>query len=270
VDEQPKKKTIMSTFLFDKTVFGPVISRRLGVSLGINLLPNDQKLCNFNCIYCECGWNPSAKGTKPKLPSREEVFFCLEEKLISMSETGQFPDVITFAGNGEPTLHPDFYPIIMDTIDLRNLHAPKARVAVLSNSTLLHKSEVIKALKLVDDNILKLDSGKQETIRLLNAPHSGFNLEKLIGQLLRFEGKLTIQTLFVTGYYKNQLVDNTTPEEIELWLNLLERINPSGLMIYTIDRDTAAHGLKKVSLAKLQEIALLVKEKLKIKVDVSG
>ncbi len=260
----------MPTFLFDKTVFGPVISRRLGVSLGINLLPNDRKLCNFNCIYCECGWNPLSGGAKPKLPTREEVNNDLETKLLAMSAAGQLPDVLTFAGNGEPTLHPDFNPIIKDTLALRDLHAPKARVAVLSNSTMLHKPEVVEALKMVDDNILKLDSGKIETIRLLNAPHSGFNLEQLVKQLLRFEGRLTIQTLLIKGNYKNQLVDNTTPEEIECWLKLLEKIAPSGLMIYTIDRDTPAEGLKKVSLNQLREIAVQAEKRLKISVEVSG
>jgi len=260
----------MPTFLFDKTVFGPVISRRLGVSLGINLLPNDRKLCNFDCIYCECGWNPSAGRAKPKLPTREEVAKDLETKLLSMSAAGQLPDVITFAGNGEPTLHPDFFPIIQDTLALRDLHAPKARVAVLSNSTMLHKPDVIEALMRVDDNILKLDSGKPETIRLLNGPFRGFNLDRLIGQLLRFEGRLTIQTLFIKGNYKNQLVDNTTSDEIECWLTLLEKIAPSGLMIYTIDRDTPADGLKKVSLNQLREIADQAEKRLKISVEVSG
>jgi len=153
---------------------------------------------------------------------------------------------------------------------LRDLHAPKARVAVLSNSTMLHKPDVIEALMRVDDNILKLDSGKPETIRLLNGPFRGFNLDRLIGQLLRFEGRLTIQTLFIKGNYKNQLVDNTTSDEIECWLTLLEKIAPSGLMIYTIDRDTPADGLKKVSLNQLREIADQAEKRLKISVEVSG
>jgi wyosine [tRNA(Phe)-imidazoG37] synthetase (radical SAM superfamily) len=259
----------MGTFLFDKTVFGPVISRRLGVSLGINLLPNDRKLCSFDCIYCECGWNPSSSGSKPVLPTIIEVKTQLEQKLVQMSSTGQLPDVITFAGNGEPTMHPDFAEIIDNTLALRKQYAPKARVAVLSNSTMLHKPAVLAALNRVDDNILKLDSGIAETIQLLNAPNKPVNLPLLVQQLQQFNGKLVIQTMFVEGNYKDLKIDNTTEQELDAWMDCIKAIMPERLMIYTIDRETPAQGLKKVTKSKLDDIALLVKARLDLQVDVS-
>ena len=173
----------MSTFLFDKTIFGPVISRRLGISLGINLMPNDSKLCSFDCIYCECGWNPEKGKVKAVLPTRDEVKVLLREKLEVMKQNGGLPDVITFAGNGEPTMHPDFPSIISDTLQLRGEICPKARVAVLSNSTMLHKPKVVEALKKVDDNILKLDSGIPATIRLIDQPVGRFDLQSVVSNL---------------------------------------------------------------------------------------
>ena len=189
----------MSTFLFDKTIFGPVISRRLGVSLGINLLPNDSKLCSFDCIYCECGWNPKKRDKKVVLPSRVEVSTLLSEELLKMNFESLIPDVITFAGNGEPTLHPEFSGIIDDTIQIRNELCPNTRIAVLSNSTMLHKAGVVEALKKVDDNILKLDSGITSTILLLDQPVGKFDLQKVINHLKQFEGQLIIQTMFIRG-----------------------------------------------------------------------
>jgi wyosine [tRNA(Phe)-imidazoG37] synthetase (radical SAM superfamily) len=259
----------MSTFLFDKTVFGPVKSRRLGVSLGINLLPNDSKLCSFDCIYCECGWNPDPKKAKATLPTREWVYKSLEEQLKLMGDTNELPDVITFAGNGEPTLHPDFLTIIDDTISLRNKLAPKARIAVLSNSTMLHKSAVVEALKKVDDNILKLDSGIPETIGILNAPVGYFNFNKMVQQLIAFDGKMIIQTLFLKGEYKGVKFDNTTEKELIAWIELIRKINPQKLMIYSIDRDTPLKTLEKADKAELNKIAFRVRAELNINVEVS-
>jgi wyosine [tRNA(Phe)-imidazoG37] synthetase (radical SAM superfamily) len=259
----------MSTFLFDKTVFGPVKSRRLGISLGINLLPNDCKLCSFDCIYCECGWNPDPKKVKAILPTREVVFSSLEEKLNQMAGASELPDVITFAGNGEPTLHPDFPAIIDDTIFLRDKLAPEARIAVLSNSTMLHKPAVVEALKKVDDNILKLDSGIPQTISILNAPVGYFDFDKMVRQLIAFEGKLIIQTLFLKGEFKGVRFDNTTDKELAAWIELIGLINPKKLMIYSIDRDTPVQTLEKVGNSELNKIASLVWEKLNIIVEVS-
>lgn len=258
----------MSTFLFDQTIFGPVISRRLGVSLGINLLPNDTKLCSFDCIYCECGWNPE-KG-KVVLPTRAEVKSLLRQKLLEMGKAKQLPDVITFAGNGEPTLHPDFADIIDDTILLRNELAPKSKIAVLSNSTMLHKNSVVEALKKVEDNILKLDSGVVETIRLLNKPVGKFNLETLVGNLKSFGGTLIIQTMFLKGTFDGVAFDNTTPAEVDSWIALLKEINPRMVTIYSIARDTPAEGLIGITLPKLKNIAAKVERETGIPVQVSG
>jgi wyosine [tRNA(Phe)-imidazoG37] synthetase (radical SAM superfamily) len=259
----------MATFLFDKTVFGPVKSRRLGVSLGINLLPNNSKLCSFDCLYCECGRNPDPKKVKAVLPTRERVYSSLEEKLTQMAITKGLPDVITFAGNGEPTLHPDFPSIIDDTILLRNKLAPEARIAVLSNSTMLHKPAVVQALEKVDDNILKLDSGIPETITILNAPAGRFDFDKMIRQLIAFEGKLIIQTLFLKGEYKGVWFDNTTEKELVAWIELIRLIKPQKLMIYSVARNTPVHTLEKVGKSELNKIASRVREILNIDVEVS-
>ncbi len=245
----------MPTFLFDKIIFGPVKSRRLGISLGINLLPTNIKVCSFDCIYCECGRNPEKYEEKAHLPSRFEVQQKLSEKLAEMKEENQLPNVITFAGNGEPTLHPEFAGIIDDTIELRNQFAPEARIAVLSNATMIHKKAVFQALLKIEDNIQKLDSAFDETVKLLDCPNKNFSLEKTVNQLTAFQGKVIIQTLFVKGTYKGETVDNTTEKEISAWIELLQIIKPWQVMIYTIARDTPIDTLEKVTIDKLNKIA---------------
>ena len=241
----------MSTILFDKIVFGPVHSRRLGVSLGMNLLPVDGKLCSFDCIYCECGLN-GERRTHTKLPTREEVKEALIQKLSTMQSEGIAPDVITFAGNGEPTMHPQFEGVIEDTIATRNRFFPKAKIAVLSNSTMLHKEGVFRAL----NKIVKLDSVLDSRIQQLNVPNSpAFTFDRLMVQLCRFEGNLIIQTMFLKGEVNGQSVDNTTETELEGWLEALKRIKPKQVMIYTIERETPLKGLQKVSKETLDEIA---------------
>lgn len=259
----------MATFLFDKIIFGPVKSRRLGISLGINLLPTNIKVCSFDCIYCECGWTPNKYEEKVKLPGREEVRSNLEQTLKNMIAQNQKPDVITFAGNGEPTLHPEFAGIIDDTIELRNKLTPNARIAVLSNATMLHKKPVFEALMKIKDNIQKLDSAFEETVRLLDCPKGNFNLNKVVDQLVSFNGKVIIQTMFVRGTFKGEKINNTTKKEINAWLKLLQKINPSQVMIYTIARDTPLDTLEKVSLEELNSIARKV-EGLALDVQVSG
>lgn len=259
----------MATFLFDQIIFGPVKSRRLGISLGVNLLPTDSKVCSFDCIYCECGWNPRKRAQKAVLPSALQVKQLLEEKLKEMVANNELPDVITFAGNGEPTLHPEFEQIIDDTIGLRNLLSPKARIAVLSNATMLHKPSVVRALLKVEDNIQKLDSGFEDTIRLIDCPSSNFKLNEVVENLKAFNGRVIIQTLFLKGVFKDQIIDNTTEEEITQWMKLVGDIKPSQVMIYTIDRDTPATGLEKVKLQELEEIAQRVRL-LGFEVKVSG
>lgn len=259
----------MSTFLFDKIIFGPVKSRRLGVSLGVNLLPTDSKVCSFDCIYCECGWTPRKREKKVVLPPRAMVKQKMEEKLKEMIHNNEYPDVITFAGNGEPTLHPEFEGIIDDTIELRNLLTPNARIAVLSNATMLHKPGVVRALLKVEDNIQKLDSAFEETIRRIDCPASNFRLEEVVENLKSFNGKVIIQTLFLKGNFKNEIIDNTTEVEVVEWMKLVAEIKPSQVMIYTIERDTPATGLEKVKLDDLERIAERVRS-IGFEVQVSG
>ena len=259
----------MATFLFDKIIFGPVKSRRLGVSLGINLLPADSKWCSFNCIYCECGWTVAGPYDAKGYPSRGVVREGLENKLRLMQQENQQPDTITFAGNGEPTLHPEFCEIISDTLILRDRFAPGASIAVLSNGTMLDNPSVRKALEKVDQNILKIDSAIEETIKFLNQPGKNFSLSNLIKNIGRFKGRFILQTLFVKGTYKGQVVDNTTDEELREWSRLVGELKPRQVMIYTIARDTPTAGLRKVSIDKLQEIAAMI-EKQGIGVRVSG
>jgi wyosine [tRNA(Phe)-imidazoG37] synthetase (radical SAM superfamily) len=254
-------------FLFDNIVFGPVYSRRLGVSLGINLLPNNSKYCNFNCIYCECGWTEIKKGEKIVLPERSELKSRLTEKLQSLKGTVNEPDTITFAGNGEPTIHPDFPGIIDDTIEIRDRYAPKAQISVLSNASMLHKPKVVEALKKIELNIQKLDSGIESTFNRINQTSKGLSFEKIVKGLLTFDGKLIVQTLFLRGEYNGHFIDNTTPEEIEAWLQIVKKINPEYVMIYPIDRGTPAKNIQKIPEEKLKEIAAQVEnEGLKTKV----
>jgi wyosine [tRNA(Phe)-imidazoG37] synthetase (radical SAM superfamily) len=260
----------MPTFLFDQTIFGPIISRRLGVSLGINLLPNDSKLCSFDCIYCECGWNPEKGTVKATFPTRAEVKSQLRGKLVLMNSEEKLPDVITFAGNGEPTMHPDFAAIIDDTLQLREELCPGARIAVLSNSTMLHKAKVVEALKKVDDNILKLDSGIPGTIKVIDQPVGRFDIEKVVNNLKQFDGKQIIQTMFIRGTFKGVTIDNTTEIELEAWIALLLQIRPRAVMIYAIARDTPANYLRKVPVKELEKIAHRVRLETGLDVQVSG
>jgi len=217
-------------------------------------------VCSFDCIYCECGRNPEKYEKKAILPSRKEVSEKLKLKLEVMAEKKEFPDVITFAGNGEPTLHPEFAGIIHDTIQIRNVMAPGARIAVLSNATMIHKKSVFGALLLVDDNIQKIDSAFEETIRVLDCPAKNFSLSKTVKQLRLFKGRVIIQTMFVRGTLDEKVIDNTTDAEISAWIDLLRQINPCQVMIYTIARDTPVNTLKKIPENELRKIAEKVTE----------
>lgn len=259
----------MATFLFDKIIFGPVKSRRLGVSLGINLLPADSKWCSFNCIYCECGWTVPGPYDAGGYPPRDVVRERLEDKLRLMRQENEQPDTITFAGNGEPTLHPEFGEIISDTLVLRDHLAPEASVAVLSNGTMLDDTAVFSALEKVDQNILKIDSAIEQTMRLLNQPGENFSFSNLIKNIGRFRGRFILQTLFVKGTFKGVIVDNTTGKELDAWSRLVRELKPRSVMVYTIARDTPSAGLRKVPADKLQEIAAMIEEQ-GIEVQVSG
>ena len=250
----------MSTIIFPSPIFGPIHSRRLGVSLGINLLPPDGKLCSFDCIYCECGYNADFKAKQP-LPTREEVKNALESRLKDMQENGPKPDVFTFAGNGEPTLHPHFPEIINDTIELRDKYFPDAKVSVLSNSTLIFKENVRNALMLVDYNILKLDTINMDYIKEVDRPMSKYDVNRIIDNMKKFNGHIIIQTMFMKGLSPNGVnVDNTSDQYVLPWLEVVKNINPEQVMIYTIDRETPDQRLLKATPEELDRIASLIKK----------
>ena len=251
--KQPKTMTS----LYDNIIFGPVRSRRLGLSLGVNLLPIESKLCSFDCIYCECGWNDEHPG-KRRFNAREDVCTMLAETLEKMVAAGTPPDVITFAGNGEPTMHPDFEPIIDDTIAMRDKYCPSAKVSVLSNATQIHREDVRRALMRVDNNILKLDSAFDATVQLMNKPQGKYTVQRTVELLKAFEGNLIIQTMFLRGEYLGQKVDNTTDEEVSAWLELVKEIAPKQVMVYSLDRDTPCQTIYKVEKEELREIAARV------------
>lgn len=250
----------MSTIIFPSPIFGPIHSRRLGVSLGINLLPPDGKLCSFDCIYCECGYNADFKAKQP-LPTREEVKNALENRLKDMQENGPKPDVFTFAGNGEPTLHPHFPEIINDTIELRDKYFPDAKVSVLSNSTLIFKENVRNALMLVDNNILKLDTIDMDYIKEVDRPMGKYDVNRIIDNMKKFNGHIIIQTMFMKGFSPNDVnVDNTSDQYVLPWLEVVKNINPEQVMIYTIDRETPDQRLLKATPEELDRIASLIKK----------
>ncbi|MEE4177393.1 MAG: radical SAM protein [Bacteroides sp.] len=244
----------MNGFLFEQIVFGPIRSRRLGISLGLNLLPLNKKHCTFNCLYCECGWT-LPQTDKAVFPGREEVREELGKKLASMQAKNAMLDAITFAGNGEPTIHPEFAEIIDDTIILRDQYYPKANISVLSNATKAGKPKVASALKKIEQNILKLDAGTEETFQKINNPKINISLEDILQNLRQFKGQMIIQTLFVKGHYRGVSFDNTTEEELTAWLRHLYELQPKLVMIYPIARATPAEDVEKIGPDKLWEIA---------------
>lgn len=245
----------MSTVLYPSPVFGPVHSRRLGVSLGINLLPPDGKVCTFDCIYCECGLNRERRPSC-KMPTREDVRTTLEARLQQMATVGPKPDVLTFAGNGEPTLHPDFAAIIEDTRRLRDCYCPEARISVLSNATRILRSDIFAALCTVDNNILKLDTVDGDFIQTVDRPTGNYAVKDIVEGLIRFRGHVIIQTMFLTGTdEQGHDVTNTSELYVKPWLKALEAIGPERVMIYTIDRETPVTTLHKVAAEVLDGIA---------------
>ena len=240
--------------LFGEIAYGPIHSRRLGTSLGMELMPLEHKLCTFNCVYCECGWNE--KVNRPQLPSREEVRAALENKLQALQKEGVHLDVITFSGNGEPTLHPDFFGIIEDTCALRDSYYPSAKVSVLSNSTQLGCADVVQALKRCDNRILKLDAATDEMMRRIDIPvNSSLTVETIVKWLQQFDGDFVLQTCFLRGEHNGQTIDNTTPEELRAWYQAVDRLQPKQIMIYVIDRKTPEEHLEKISREQMESIA---------------
>ncbi len=260
----------MQRVLFHETIFGPIHSRRLGSSLGVNLSPTDGKVCSFDCLYCEAGYNAQGPGTTG-LPPRSEVKRRLEEKLTAMKTDGTPLDVITFSGNGEPTMHPEFGGIIDDTIALRDRYFPNVKISVLSNSTRLHRPDVVEALKKIDNNILKLDSASAQTVRLLDRPvDKNYSVEDVIESLKAFEGQVIVQTMITRGSHDGESVDNSTDTEVDALIEAYRRIKPREVMIYTIDRQTPEQSLQHVSREELERIARRITDSTGIAVQVSA
>ncbi len=243
----------MACINFPSPVFGPVKSRRLGNSLGLNLLPEGSKICSFDCVYCECGPKKSCR-TNRKVPTREEVKKALERKLQNLKEKGEVLDVFTFAGNGEPTSHPDFEKIIDDTIELRDKYYPDAKISVLSNGTFLKRPAVMRALSKVDNNIQKIDTVNPDYIKLVNHPHSKYDVQEVIKKLKEFNGDVIVQTIFMDGTVDGKSVKNTGDEYVLPWLEAVKEINPKEVMIYTLDRETPVPTLAKASKEELDQI----------------
>lgn len=252
--------------IFPTNIIGPIHSRRLGVSLGVNLLPKDGKICSFDCIYCECGWNADHRGGR--FPDADEVLVALEEKLRTMHEAGDPLDVITFAGNGEPTLHPQFPRVINRTLELRGQYYPDVKVSVLSNATRMTQPAVREALLRVDNNILKLDGAFDETIHLINQPADPqYSVRQVVDGMKTYEGQLIVQTMFVRGEHNGRIIDNTTPAEVEAWCELMREVRPHQIMVYSLDRPTPEQCLTAVSKAEMEQIvAPLVAEGFNISV----
>ena len=243
--------------LFNAIVYGPIHSRRLGVSLGMNLMPTHAKLCTFDCVYCECGWNLPV--SHPQLPTRDEVREALHQQLSTLDTP---LDVITFSGNGEPTLHPEFLGIIQDTCMLRDQYCPTAKISVLSNSTQLGRPDVVEALRLCDNRILKLDSAIDATMHLIDKPvNHALTVEQLVQWLSMFEGDFTLQTCFLRGEENGQIIDNTTSDELSAWYRVVDRLHPKQVMIYVIDRATPLQTLSKVPAHEMHAIAAPLREK---------
>lgn len=264
-----KKLCDMQTVLFHDTIFGPIHSRRLGASLGINLSPRDGKVCSFDCLYCEAGYNAQGPGTTG-LPSRAEVKVLLEAKLADMKQKGERLDAITFSGNGEPTVHPDFAGVIDDTISLRDKYFPDVKISVLNNSTMLHREDVCRALFKVDNNILKLDSAIESTMRALDRPGSpAYTVDVAIAGIKQFAGTGIVQTMLTRGEHDGAPVDNTTDAEISALIEAYRAIAPRQIMLYSIDRKTPEQSLRQVPKPELQAIAARISAATGIPVQVS-
>lgn len=256
----------MGTILFNHIIFGPIKSRRLGNSLGVNLLPKFGKWCSFDCIYCECGWNKDGKKDTT-LPTKEEVFEAMSARLHELSAEGTPVDTITFSGNGEPTMHPAFAQIIDFTLQLRDKLYPSAKVSVLTNASQLGKKEVRDALQKIDNPILKIDSPLEHLVEAINIPNAAYKLKDAIENIKLFNHNFILQTMFLKGVENGVEIDCTCREHVEAWQNLVRELAPREVMMYTIDRETPAKNLQKVSVEEMEAIAApLVNEGFKIQI----
>lgn len=234
---------------FDQIVFGPIFSRRLGSSLGVNLLPSIGKLCNFDCVYCECGWNKDGKGDG-KFPALSDVERALEEKMSRAAEDGTRIDSITFSGNGEPTMHPDFPEVIDMTLRLRDRYFPDAKVSVLSNATLIGRRAVAEALMKVDNPILKIDASSDELIDRINKPVGKYCLSEVVENLMKFDGRFVLQTMFL----RSPEFDTASAEALGAWMDIVRKLKPREVMVYTIDRETPDKSLGKYTVEEMTEM----------------
>lgn len=244
----------MNTIIYPSPLFGPVKSRRLGVSLGINLMPADGKMCTFDCLYCECGLNEERRP-RERRPSRDKVRIALNDLLVDMRREGVEPDVLTFAGNGEPTAHPQFPQIVSDVIEIRNRVFPYAKISVLSNATQLDCADVVEALGRVDYNIQKLDTVSPTYINKVNRPCQAYDVSRVVEQLKAFEGKVIIQTMFLKGTAPDGSdLSNLSDEFVGPWLEALRQIGPEKVMIYTLDRQSPTPGLLKATAWEMESV----------------
>lgn len=231
---------------FDDIVFGPIFSRRLGSSLGVNILPSKGKLCNFDCVYCECGWNKDGAADR-RFPAYEEVLTAFEEKMSSLASAGTKVDSITFSGNGEPTMHPDFPKIVDAVLKCRDRFFPEAKVSVLSNAFLVGRPSVAEALKRVDNPILKLDASSDELVRQINKPVGHYSVREIVDALKGFEGDFILQTIF----FKSPEFDAAAPEALQKWMDMVRELHPREIMVYTIDRETPDKSLEKYTVEEM-------------------
>lgn len=239
-------------FLHPSVIYGPVRSRRLGVSLGINLLPAGRKICSFECVYCECGWKQA--GREEPFPDVNTVRTELSETLYRLTAEGQRLDYLTFSGNGEPTLHPEFETIMKITVALRNRYCPDTGIAVLSNAATLNNPSVRAGLAMAERRLFKLDAGSENMFRMINRPQNAITLEAITDSIANFKKDFTIQSMFLRGQYNGEWMDNTIDSEIALWLERLKTLRPKEVMMYSLDRLPAADGLRPVSREELQMI----------------
>lgn len=231
----------------EELVFGPIHSRRLGSSLGINLLPRNGKICNFDCIYCECGWNKDGRGDHT-LPTAAELHDALEVKLKECAAAGTPIDSITFSGDGEPTLNPEFPEIIDITIALRDRYYPSAKVSVLTNATRIGRDSVFNALRKVDNPILKLDAPSDALVARINQPTGDYSVRQVVEDMKKFKGDFILQTIFL----KSSDFDSSSPEVVEGWMDIVRELRPREIMVYTIDRETPAKDLKKFTVGQMR------------------
>ena len=247
---------------FDDIVFGPIFSRRLGTSLGLNILPPQGKLCNFDCVYCECGWNRDGKSAG-EFPRMSQVAEVLERRLVELAGEGVSVDSITFSGNGEPTIHPDFPEIVDLILLLRDRYYPKAKVSVLSNATMLGKEKVREALKRIDNPILKIDASDDRLIKLINKPVGAYRLDDVIAWMKDFEGNFVLQTMFL----KSDEFDLSQAEQLDRWMDIVRELKPREIMVYTIDRETPDKSLGKYTVEQMKSfVAPLVEEGFNIQI----